>query len=162
MSISIFNEAKHHCVHFLWFFTWQRIFKVLCSLAFEDNSNLLHISSCFMSPTMFGLLSLTFLLLCSFGIVALQFLLSRLWIASKTSNADSVSDNNQDYIVLTCNGESSLVLKFLNLVLSVIFVLPRTALALKTLYVPKNYNESKYIAITLCSTCVAWALFFPD
>ena len=140
MSISIFNEAKNHCVHFLWFFTWQRICRVLCSLAFEDNSNLLHISSCFMSPTMFGLLSLKFLLFCSFGIVALRFLISRLWIASKKSNADSVLENNQDYIVLTCNGESSLVPKFLNFVLSVIFVLPRTTLALKTLHVSTNYN----------------------
>ena len=113
------------------------------------------------SPTMRGLLSSKFLLFCSFGIVAIQFLLSGVWIASKTPNADSVLDHNQDYIVLTCNGESSRALTFLNLVLSVILVIASTVLALKTRHVPTNYHESKYIAITLCATCVAWALFFP-
>ena len=113
------------------------------------------------SPTMPALLSSKLLLLCSFGIVALQFLLSGVWIASKTPNADSFLDHNQDYIVLTCNGESSPVLKFLNLVLSLIFVLSSTVLALKMRHVTTNYNESRYIAITLCATCVAWALFFP-
>ena len=113
------------------------------------------------SPTMPRLLSSKFLLFCSFKIVAIQFLLSGVWIASKTPNADSVLDHNRDYNVITCNGQSSPALKFLNLVLSVIFVISSTVLALKTRHVPANYHESKYIAITLCATCVAWAPFFP-
>ena len=36
-----------------------------------------------------------------------------------------------------------------------------SVLALKTRHFPKNYNESKYIAITLYVTCVAWTLFIP-
>ena len=36
-----------------------------------------------------------------------------------------------------------------------------TVLAFKTRLFPKNYNESKYIAITLYVTCVAWTLFIP-
>ena len=75
------------------------------------------------SPTMPGLLSSKFLLLYSFGIVALQFLLSGVWIASKMPNADSILDHNHGYIVLASNGDSSPILMFLNLVLSFIFVL---------------------------------------
>ena len=113
------------------------------------------------SPTMPGLLSSKFLLLSSFGIVALQFVLSGVWFASKPPNPDLVLNRNQDYILLTCNSESSPMLMFLNLVLSVIFMFSSTVLAFKTRHFPKNYNESKYIAITLYVTCVAWALFFP-
>ena len=49
----------------------------------------------------------------------------------------------------------------LNLTLSVIFMISSTILAFKTRNFPKNYNESKYIGITLYITCVSWALFFP-
>ena len=50
---------------------------------------------------------------------------------------------------------------FLNLVLRVIFVVSSTVLAFKTRHFPKNYNESKYIAIALYVMCVAWTLFIP-
>ena len=73
----------------------------------------------------------------------------------------SVVHRNQDYVIITCNGESSPILMFLNFVLSVIFMVSSTELAFKTRYFPKTYNESKYIAITLYVTCVAWALFIP-
>ena len=36
-----------------------------------------------------------------------------------------------------------------------------TVLAFTTWNMPKNYNESKYIGITLYVNCVTWVLFFP-
>ena len=109
-----------------------------------------------------ALVSSKFLLLCSFGIVAVQFLLSGVWFVSKMPNPDSVLSRNRDHIILTCQGESSPILMLLNLVLSVIFMVCSTVLAFKTRNMPKNYNESKYIGITLYVTCVTWALFFPS
>ena len=113
------------------------------------------------SPTLPRLLNSKFLLLCSFGIIAVQFLLSGVWFALKMPSPHSVLHRNQDYVTITCNGESSPILIFLNLVLSVIFMVSSTVLVFKTRHFPKNYNESKYIAITLYVTCVAWALFIP-
>ena len=101
------------------------------------------------------------LLLYSFGIVAVQFLLSGVWLVSKMPNPDSVIPSNREYTILTCKGDSSPILILLNLVLSVIFMVSSTVSAFKTRHFTKNYNESKYIAITLYVTCVAWALFFP-
>ena len=108
---------------------------------------------------MSGLLSSKFLLLCSFGIFAFQFLLSGVWFTSEIPNPDSVLPLNQDCIILTCNGESSPILIFLNLLLSMFFMVSSTVLAFKTRYFPSNYNESRNIAITLYVTSVTWALF---
>ena len=108
-----------------------------------------------------ALVSSKSLLLCSFGIVAVQFLLSGVCFVSKLPNPDSVLPSNREYTIITCKGESSPILMLLNLVLSIIFMVSSTVLAFKTRHFPKNYNESKYIGITLYVTCVAWALFFP-
>jgi len=108
-----------------------------------------------------ALVSSKSLLLCSFGIVSVQFLLAGVWFASKMPGPDSEISRSREYIVLHCKGDRSPILMLLNLVLSVIFMFSSTVLAFKTRHFPKNYNESKYIGITLYITCVAWALFFP-
>ena len=101
------------------------------------------------------------MLLCSFGIVSVQFLLAAVWLASKMPYPDAVVLRKQDCVILTCTGESSPILMLLNVILSVIFMVSSTVLAFKTRHFPKNYNESKYVGITLYVTCVSWALFFP-
>ena len=101
------------------------------------------------------------LLLCSFGIVSFQFLLAAVWLVSKMPYPDAVLSRKGEYVILTCTGESSPILMLLNVILSVIFMISSTVLAFKTRHFPKNYNESKYIGITLYVTCVSWALFFP-
>ena len=101
------------------------------------------------------------LLLSSFGIVSLQFLLAAVWLVSKMPHPAPVLSRHRKHIILTCTGESSPLLMLLNLVISVIFMVSSTVLAFKTRHFPKNYNESKYIGITLYITCVSWALFFP-
>ena len=108
-----------------------------------------------------ALLSSKSLLLSSFGIVSLQFLLAAVWLVSKVPHPAPVLSRHQKHIILTCTGESSPLLMLLNLIISVIFMVSSTVLAFKTRHFPKNYNESKYIGITLYITCVSWALFFP-
>ena len=108
-----------------------------------------------------ALVSTKSLSLTSFGIVSLQFLLSAVWLVSKMPHPAPVVSRDRKYIILTCTGESSPMLMPLNLALSVIFMISSTILAFKTRNVPKNYNGSKYIGITLYITCVSWVLFFP-
>ena len=102
------------------------------------------------------------LLLCSFGIVSVQFLLATIWLVSKMPYPDAAVPRKRKYIILTCTGESSPILMLLTVILSVIFMISSTILAFKTRHFPKNYNESKYIGITLYITCVSWALFLPS
>ena len=108
-----------------------------------------------------ALVSSKSLLLSSFGIVSLQFLLAAVWLVSKMPHPAPVLSRHRKHIILTCTGESSPLLMLLNLIISVIFMVSSTVLAFKTRHFPKNYNESKYIGITLYITCVSWALFFP-
>ena len=101
------------------------------------------------------------LLLCSFGIVSVQFLLAAVWLVSKMPYPDAVLSRKREYVILTCTGESSPILMLLKVILSVIFMVSSTVLAFKTRHFPKNYNESKHIGITLYITCVSWAFFIP-
>ena len=108
-----------------------------------------------------ALVSSKSLLLCAFGIVSVQLLLAAVWLVSKMPYPDAVLSRKREYVILTCTGESSPILMVLTVILSVIFMIFSTILAFKTRNFPKNYNESKYIGITLYITCVSWALFFP-
>ena len=101
------------------------------------------------------------LLLSSFGIVSVQFLLAVVQLVSKMPYPAAVLPQKREYIILTCTGESNMILMLLNVILSVIFMLSSTVLAFKARHFPKNDNESKYIGITLYITCVLWASFFP-
>ena len=65
--------------------------------------------------------------------------------------------HSKQYVNLHCKADSSPVLLLLNLALSVIFMISCTVLAFKTRHFPKNYNETKFIGITLYLSCVAWA-----
>ena len=108
-----------------------------------------------------ALVSTKSLLLASFGVVSFQILLAAVWFVSKISHPAPVVSRHQKYIILTCTGESNMMLIPLNLALSVIFMISCTIFAFKTRNFPKNYNESKYIGITLYITCVLWVLFLP-
>ena len=99
--------------------------------------------------------------LVSFGIASVQILLASVWFASKMPAPDYVHSEMKQYITIHCRGDSSPILMLLNLVLSVLFMLFCTVLAFRTRHFPKNYNEAKFIGITLYITCVAWAVFLP-
>lgn len=98
-------------------------------------------------------------LLVLFGIIAIQILLCCVWFVSKEPDTSfTVSDNR---LLLSCRSDASPISIFLNLFLSVMFMISCTVLAFKTRHFPKNYSEAKYIGITLYITCVAWAVFLP-
>ena len=141
--------------------------QVSCSWHAKNNNNIkinriyrifLHAQTSVARP---ALVSSKSLLLCSFGIVSVQFLLATVWLVSKMPYPDAAVPRKRKYIILTCTGESSPILMLLTVILSVIFMISSTILAFKTRHFPKNYNESKYIGITVYITCVSGALFFP-
>ena len=41
------------------------------------------------------------------------------------------------------------------------FIKSGTIYAFKTRKIPENYNEAKYIAFTMYSTCIVWLAFIP-
>ncbi|XP_057310619.1 metabotropic glutamate receptor 3-like [Hydractinia symbiolongicarpus] len=101
------------------------------------------------------------LLLISTGIVISQILLVSVWFISDIPKSIAILSANKEYLTIHCRGDSSPVLLLLNVILSVLFMISCTVLAFKTRNFPKNYNEAKYIGITLYITCVAWSIFLP-
>ena len=95
------------------------------------------------------------------GIVGVQALLASVWFTSKTPGPDYVVAPNGNLITVQCTGDESAVAMFVNLALSAFFVLLCTILAFKTRLFPKNYNEAKFIGVTLYITCVIWSVFLP-
>ncbi|XP_012555362.1 metabotropic glutamate receptor 3 [Hydra vulgaris] len=95
------------------------------------------------------------------GIVGVQALLASVWFTSKTPGPDFVVSSGGDSITVQCTGDESAVAMFVNLALSAFFVLLCTILAFKTRLFPKNYNEAKFIGVTLYITCVIWSVFLP-
>ncbi|XP_047144371.1 metabotropic glutamate receptor 3 isoform X1 [Hydra vulgaris] len=95
------------------------------------------------------------------GIVCVQILLASVWFASKNPAPDYIVSPERDFMIVQCTGDASAVAMLINLTLSVVFMVCCTILAFKTRNFPKNYNEAKFIGVTLYITCVIWSIFLP-
>ena len=95
----------------------------------------------------------------SLGIVAVQLLLTTIWFISALprkievypSREKAYSDCNIDKYSFGMNLSYNLCLIFLC-----------TLSAFKTRNFPRNFNEAKYIGITLYLTCSVWVVFLPS
>ncbi|XP_066919426.1 metabotropic glutamate receptor 3-like [Clytia hemisphaerica] len=96
-----------------------------------------------------------------FGVLAVQIILSIVWFTSQIPIPESQVSKSGNYVTIHCSSDANPVLMILNLSLSVLFMICCTVLAFKTRRFPKNYNEAKYIGLTLYITCVVWSLFLP-
>ncbi|XP_057310887.1 metabotropic glutamate receptor 3-like [Hydractinia symbiolongicarpus] len=94
-------------------------------------------------------------------IVSVQIALMAVWFISNVPQPIQIISSHKSYITLSCKDTASPLLLLLNLAISVFFMLACTVLAFKTRHYPKNYNEAKYIGISLYITCVAWSIFVP-
>ncbi|KAI3384824.1 hypothetical protein SNEBB_009077 [Seison nebaliae] len=93
-------------------------------------------------------------------LVAIQVVLSIVWlIVSPPSTRNSYEKNKYPYGVLKCNVKETSFL--LSLSYNVILIFICTIYAIKTRRVPENFNESKFIAFCMYSTCVIWLAFIP-
>ncbi|XP_052781155.1 metabotropic glutamate receptor 8-like isoform X3 [Mya arenaria] len=64
-----------------------------------------------------------------------------------------------DFLVLTCKASQIAIL--LSLVYNMLLIILCTVFGFKTRKIPQNFNEAKYIAFTMYSTCIVWLAFIP-
>lgn len=96
-----------------------------------------------------------------FGVLAIQAIVSVVWFTSQIPIPEADVSKDLSCVTVHCSSDANPILMILNLSLSVLFMISCTVLAFKTRHFPKNYNEAKYIGITLYITCVIWSLFLP-
>eukprot|EP00794_Sanderia_malayensis_P011799 gene11799-13020_t len=99
-----------------------------------------------------------------FFILCGQTLLCVTLIISNKNKVEQYTPETRAYITSYCQNSkgNGMVPVMLNLLLSVVFMVCATWFAFKTRNFPKNYNESKYIGITMYTTCLCWAVFLPS
>ena len=96
-------------------------------------------------------------LLITFGLVTVQLLFTALLFAVKPPQEIYYTDKEE--LVLECKVNQ---LGFaVNLSYVMVLMLLCTFYAFKIRNFPKNFNESKYIGITMYITCAVWTCFFP-
>ena len=93
------------------------------------------------------------------GVTAFQLLPGCIWTINRVPDIVTEYPNHRNYVVLHCPIDQPGF--FINLILGVIFMLLSTWYAFKTRSFPRNFNESKYIGISLYIICIFWALFIP-
>ena len=65
----------------------------------------------------------------------------------------------REYQVLTCKASQIAIL--LSLVYNMFLIILCTVFGILTRKIPQNFNEAKYIAFTMYSTCIVWLAFIP-
>ena len=93
------------------------------------------------------------------GIAAVQLIPGCVWIVKSIPDITIEYPDHKDYVVIHCPIDHPGF--FLNVFLGFIFMLGSTWYAFKTRTFPRNFNESKYIGISLYIICLFWALFVP-
>ena len=89
-----------------------------------------------------------------------QVSMSSIWFVDQTGKPIPVLAENKSYIAKHCDGDDSTIRIFVNLLLSIFFMVSCTYYSFKIRKFPKNYNEASTIATTLYVSCITWALFF--
>lgn len=91
-------------------------------------------------------------------LVSVQVAGSLVWIGMEIPGTRYMYPD-RNTVILTCNTTN------LNIVISLIYnmllIIMCTVYALKTRKIPENFNEAKYIAFTMYSTCIVWLAFIP-
>ncbi|XP_071961715.1 metabotropic glutamate receptor 3-like [Antedon mediterranea] len=91
--------------------------------------------------------------------VAIQLVGSLLWLIIERPGVRLDYSNNNSTVVLKCS-ESELSL-MVSLVYAILLVFCCTVYAFKTRKIPENFNEAKFIAFTMYTTCIVWLAFVP-
>ena len=98
-------------------------------------------------------------LLLTLALVSIQLMFTALWFIAKPVRAEETYYSDREELVLQCKVDE---LSFsVNLCYVMVLMVLCTAYAFKTRTFPKNFNESKYIGITMYITCAVWMCFFP-
>lgn len=91
-------------------------------------------------------------------LVSVQVVGAVIWIIMEVPGVKHMYPDRYT-VILTCRTTN------LNIVISLIYnmvlIIMCTVYAFKTRKIPENFNEAKYIAFTMYSTCIVWLAFIP-
>ncbi|EDO47627.1 predicted protein [Nematostella vectensis] len=91
------------------------------------------------------------------GIIAVQVLITCVWFLSDPPRA--VMSYYDERTLLECGMSDTSVA--MNLCYNIFLMLVATVYAFKTRNFPRNFNEAKYIGITMYISCAVWIIFLP-
>ena len=92
------------------------------------------------------------------GMIAVQICLTLLWVLSKPPS-DVHDYEHEQRTVLGCNSDFKTLAASLSY--NAALMLVSTAHAFKTRNFPRNFNEAKFIAISMYVSCSVWVVFIP-
>ena len=98
-------------------------------------------------------------LLITLGLIVVQLMFTIMWFIAKPVRATETYIVDSEQLILECKVD--LLAFSVNLCYVMILMILCTAYAFKTRNFPKNFNESKYIGISMYITCAVWMVFFP-
>lgn len=105
-----------------------------------------------------SLISPTSQIIMCIAIIAVQILITTIWFKSDPPTA-SMSYQYDHVTVLGCTMKNVSVA--INLFLNLILMFIATCYAFLTRNFPRNFNEAKYIGITMYLSCSVWIVFLP-
>ena len=92
------------------------------------------------------------------GLVAVQVAITLTWLLAVPPSV--VRDyQHQDHTLLICSGKRKTMA--ITLAYNTILILISTVYAFKTRNLPQNFNEAKFITISMSVTCSVWLIFIP-
>ena len=91
-------------------------------------------------------------------LVTVQVLATITWLGMELPDAILTYPDRQT-VVLQCKDSNLSIV--LSLVYNMVLVAMCTVYAFKTRNIPENFNEAKYIAFTMYSSCIVWLAFVP-
>lgn len=92
------------------------------------------------------------------GIIGVQCLITMIWVLSKPPMAVEYY-GYKEHVILECSTDDFSVA--INLCFNVILMFVSTVYAFQTRNFPRNFNEAKYIGITMYISCSVWVVFLP-
>ncbi|XP_059157921.1 metabotropic glutamate receptor 7-like [Physella acuta] len=95
--------------------------------------------------------------ICS-ALVSVQIVGAFTWIGFEKPNVVLIP-HQKDTLVLKCR--ASQIATIVSLFYNIFLIILCTVYAFKTRKIPQNFNEAKYIAFTMYSTCIVWCAFVP-
>ena len=98
-------------------------------------------------------------ILMSAALMGIGILIGVVSIVGRSSDIQTAYPSHRQFIVRYCKIKGETMI--LNLSFSSMLMIATTWFAFKTRNFPKNYNEAKYIGLTMYATCLILAVFLP-
>ena len=106
------------------------------------------------------LVSPTSQILICFGLLALQLLLSIMWVVGDPPVVTHIVVHQYKMVADLCGADIFTII--INLIPCFCMLAASTVYAFKSRKFPKNYNEAYNIGVTMYISCVIWAIFIPS